>query len=218
MNRKAFALVLIAVLVGISMTACTRSATSKNPAATSTSEIPFPVGTLDTSARVTEIIEQTNAVLPTGLPTVQTGTGGEATSIVVATVAPTATPKPTATATLPAIPTLERPSTYTLQKGEWPICIARRYNLDVGSLLAANNLSMNSRPSAGTVLSIPSSGTWSSGSQQLLDHPTDYTVQSGDTIYSIACAFGNVSPEGIIAANSLQSPYTVSAGSTLRIP
>ena len=216
MNRKVFALVLIAVLIGISATACTRSATSKNPAASPTSEIPFPVGTLDTSARVTEIIEQTKAVQPTGISTVQTGSTSEATTIVAMTEAPTATPQPTAT--LPAIPTLERPSTYTLQKGEWPICIARRYNLDVGSLLAANNLSMNSQPAAGTVLAIPSSGTWSSGSRALLDHPTDYTTQSGDTIYSVACDFGDVSPEAIIAANSLQSPYTLTVGQSLRIP
>ena len=48
-----------------------------------------------------------------------------------------------------SIPTLTRPSTYTLQKGEWPICIARRFDLDLASLFSANGLTMDSRPATG---------------------------------------------------------------------
>lgn len=217
MKRKVLALVLMGILVGISMTACTRSAT-KNPDIT---EIPFPAGTSDPSTRLTEIILQTQAVLPgtQTAPGATTGTtdttaGGSTVTVNI----PTETPVPQPTATLPPIPTLERPATYTLHHGEWPICIARRYNLDMAGLLAANNLSLNSQPSAGAELKIPSDGTWNSGDRSLKAHPTNYTVQSGDSIYSIACDFGDVSPEGIAAANGLSDPYTIESGQTLRIP
>lgn len=217
MNRKVFALVLIGILMGISMTACTRSAT-KNPDIT---EIPFPAGTSNPSTRLTEIIQQTQAVLP-GTQTapgatsggVDATTGGTAEAVSI----PTETPLPQPTATLPPIPTLERPETYTLHQGEWPICIARRYNLDMAGLLAANNLSLNSQPSEGTELKIPTDGAWNSGDRSLKAHPADYTVQSGNSVYSIACDFGDVSPEGIAAANGLADPYTIESGQSLRIP
>jgi len=210
MNKKVLTFALIAILIAVSLAACTRSATTKQPEDVApTSEIPFPVNTLDPSARVTEIVQQTQAA---GAP--QEG-GEEATPIFVVEDTPV---PPAPTATLPAIPTPERPSSYTLQKGEWPICIARRYNLDLGSFFAANNLTMNSRPAEGTVLRIPESGSWTSGERALMAHPADYTVKAGDTIYSIACAFGDVDPMGIVAANNLQAPYTLTAGQVLRIP
>ena len=111
-----------------------------------------------------------------------------------------------------------RPATYTLQQGEFPFCIARRFNVDAGDLLSINGLNMNSHPAAGTVLTIPQSSTWSSGPRALIPHPTTYTVNAGDSIYSIACTFGDVDPNAIIYANALQSPYTLSSGQTLNIP
>jgi LysM repeat protein len=220
MNKKIFALVLVTIMIGLVLSACTRSATSKSPTdSTATSEIPFPVGTLDTSARVTEIVQQTqNAIATPILPTVQVPQ--EATPFVIPTTAglPTLVLQPTATKVPVTLPTLTRPETYTIQSGEWPICIARRYNLDLNSLLEANNLNMNSSPDPGTVLIIPSTGTWTSGERALKAHPANYTVTSGDTINSIACEFGDVDPLAIAATNGLSSPYTLSVGSTIQIP
>ena len=219
MKRKVIALVLVVILIGLSVSACTRSATKGPEGATATSELPFPVGTMDPGARVTEIIQQTQAALntPEAPPTSEGEGSGEPqpTAVVVATQAPA---EVVPTATLPVIPTLTRPATYTLQKGEWPICIARRYNLDLAGFFSANNLTMNSRPDVGKVLNIPASGTWSSGPRALKTHPADYTVQAGDTIYSIACDFGDVDPLAIAVANNLQSPYTLTSGAKLRIP
>jgi LysM repeat protein len=213
MNKKIFALALVIILLALAVSGCTRSATQKQPgAATATSEIPFPVGTLDTSARVTEIVQQTQASLPTPVQPLQSP---QTTSIVIATTAPT---QVLPTATMRVIPTATRPETYTLHEGEWPICIARRYNLDLFSFLEANGLEMDSTPAAGTVLKITSTGSWSAGERSLKSHPATYTVKSGDTIFSIACQFGDVDPEAIIIANDLQSPYTVQAGQTLQIP
>jgi nucleoid-associated protein YgaU len=210
MNKKVLTLVLIAILIGLSAAACTRSATTKQPEDLDpTIEIPFPVNTLDPAARVTEIVEQTQAAIATPETS---SSEPEATPIIVVQD----TPAPTAT--LPVIPTPERPASYTLQKGEWPICVARRYNLDLNSFFNQNGLTMNSRPAEGTVLKIPATGTWSSGDRALMAHPANYTVKAGDTIHTIACAFGDVDPMGIVAANSLQSPYTLSSGQVLRIP
>ncbi|MHB0989261.1 MAG: LysM peptidoglycan-binding domain-containing protein [Bellilinea sp.] len=220
MNKKIFALVIVTIMIGLALSACTRSATRKSPTdATTTSEIPFPVGTLDTSARVTEIVQQTqNAAATPVLPTVQVPQ--VSTPVVIPTTAglPTLVLQPTATSVPVKVPTLSRPETYTIQFGEWPICIARRYNLDLNGLLEANNLNMNSSPEPGTVLTIPATGTWTSGERALKAHPADYTVVSGDTINSVACEFGDVDPLAIAAANGLSSPYTLSAGSVIKIP
>jgi LysM repeat protein len=67
-------------------------------------------------------------------------------------------------------------------------------------------------------LNIPATGTWTSGERALKAHPADYTVISGDTINSIACEFGDVDPLAIAAANGLSSPYTLNAGSVIKIP
>jgi LysM repeat protein len=114
-------------------------------------------------------------------------------------------------------PNPPRPNTYTIQPGEWPYCIARRYNLSVGTLLSINGLGNDSRPPAGTVLKIPQDGTWDSGDRALHPHPTTYTVKSGDTIYIIACYFGDLLPEDIVEANGLQSD-ALEVGQTLEIP
>jgi LysM repeat protein len=143
----------------------------------------------------------------------------------VATAKPTKTKKPTAkpkpTQDRSSFqPNLnpERPTTYTLNAGEFPICIARRYNLDVISLLTLNNLSMDSRPKAGTKLRIPDTGTWNLGSRSLRDHPTIYTVASKDTFYTIACYFGNLLPDDIAAKNGMDLTDKLSAGTVLDIP
>jgi len=110
------------------------------------------------------------------------------------------------------------PATYTLQKGEFPFCIARRFDLNQSELLALNGLNLDSKPGVGTVLKLPKTGNGFVSNRALKSHPTDYTVKSGDTIYTIACQFGDVSPDMIVLQNNLQSPYNLSSGQKLRIP
>jgi hypothetical protein len=43
-------------------------------------------------------------------------------------------------------------------------------------------------------------------------------VQSGQSIYEIACLFGDADPNAIIVANNLSAPYSISAGQVLEIP
>lgn len=126
---------------------------------------------------------------------------------------PTNTPQPTL-----MVPTVTRPAQYTLQEGEFPFCIARRFDLDPQSLLSLNNLGPNDLLEPGTVLQIPQTGTWTGEGRVRNPHPTTHTVSAGETIYSIACFYGDVSPEAIIAVNDLQEPYDLTPGQNLDIP
>jgi LysM repeat protein len=128
---------------------------------------------------------------------------------------PTNTPQPTEVI---AVPTLTRPAEYTLQEGEFPFCIARRYDLNPQDLLDLNNLGPDDLLSPGTTIQIPQTGSWQDDSRALLPHPTSHTVSQGETIYSIACDYGDVSPEAIIAVNQLQEPYDLTPDQTLNIP
>ncbi len=110
------------------------------------------------------------------------------------------------------------PQTYTLQKGEYPYCIARRFNLDPAELLGLNSLGPSSVLNPGTVLKIPQTGHPFITDRALKSHPTTYNVQAGDTLYTIACEFGDVSPDMIALANGLSEPYEIKSGDKLNIP
>jgi peptidoglycan endopeptidase LytF len=120
-------------------------------------------------------------------------------------------PVPSATPGLPA--------TWILQQGEHPYCIARRFNIHPADLLEANNLSADARPDEGTELKIPANAApWPGATRSLMAHPDRWTVDPGDTVYKIACAYGDVDPNAIIYANGLQAPYTLEVGQVLNIP
>jgi len=118
-------------------------------------------------------------------------------------------------------PDLHRPETYSLNKGEWPFCIARRYNLNPIDLLSANGLSLESKPDVGFVLKIPQTGEWPEsrfGHRYIREHPAMYEVHAGDTFYTIACRYGDVDPSAIVEANEIPEPYDVPVGRIIRIP
>jgi LysM repeat protein len=79
-------------------------------------------------------------------------------------------------------------------------------------------LGANSATSPGTTLQIPQSGNPFPGERALKAHPATYTVQAGDTVYSIACQYGDVDPNNIILANGLNGSGDITAGQTLQIP
>jgi LysM repeat protein len=150
------------------------------------------------------------------------------------TVAPTNakdTPKATATlpksstpaATVPVVPasTPGLPATYTIHDGETAYCIARRFNVDQSELLSINNKPDNYLAMPDDVLKIPTSGEPFIGNRRLIEHTANmsYTVKAGQTnVYYVACAFGDVDPNRIIAANSLKKPYALTAGKKIVIP
>jgi LysM repeat protein len=128
------------------------------------------------------------------------------------------TPIPAAAAT--SVPPGTRPATYTLQKGEFPYCIARRFNTDPNELLSLSGLTSAQANSliVGTVLKIPQSGSFP-GNRALAAHPATYTVAAGDeTVYSVACKFGDVDPNAIASANNISASAKLTIGQQLQIP
>jgi LysM repeat protein len=129
------------------------------------------------------------------------------------TTLPGSTSQPAATS-VPGV----RPATYALQAGEFVYCIARRFNVDPDQTLAINGLSDAQTIYPGLVLKIPQSGSFP-GDRMLQNHPTTYTVvSSSETLYSIACKFGDVDPSSIAAANGLSTSAALTAGQQLSIP
>lgn len=211
MNKKIYILVAVMVIFSVLMTGCEKKlSTSVVPTADKAFPTPLPYN-------LTEIVLATQAAQNALTPAPEII--NQATPVVALATPVVAVATPVVAAATPyTIPTLTRPTSYTLQKGEFPYCIARRYNLDPAGLLAANGLTTASKPSIGFVLKIPATGSWTVSDRTLKAHPAKYTIQSGDTVNSIACLYGDVSPEGIIAANGLTPPYYLTAGDVIQIP
>lgn len=116
-----------------------------------------------------------------------------------------------------SVPVGSRPAEYVLQDGEFPYCIARRFDVNPEQLLSANGLSDGQTLYAGRRLTIPQSGSFP-GTRALRNHPTTYTAASGQTVYAVACVFGDVRPEDIASANGISVDTRLTAGQSLNIP
>jgi len=193
-------------------------------------EQPGSMTDVETFTTQTALAAQTdpNAVIPTATPGVTDATAAPAGDGATPTSTPLVELVPTATATLAvsnAQPTTSSssssaPGTYTLKAGEFPYCIARRFNVDPDQLLALNGLSSGDAGylAPGTVLKIPQSGSFP-GDRMLANHPTTYTVVSSDeTVYGVACKFGDITPASIAEKNGISVDASLSAGQTLSIP
>jgi len=223
MTTTRYIIFIVLVTSALILSGCKLSA-STPPPATATPD--SAMSTLE--AELGNIATQTSVAggAVEGAPTQPPPTGGESTEGTSPTEAapptspentqpppaPTQTPVPVAPAT-PGIP-----ETHQLQKGEFPFCIARRYNVNVSELLSINGLGTNSVVPVGFSLKIPQTGNQFDGQRALLNHPTNYTVVAGDTIYTVACKYGDVDPMAIAQANNLSSPYTLSGGQSIHIP
>ena len=111
---------------------------------------------------------------------------------------------------------------YQLQPGETVKCIARRLDIDWLKLYSMNNISFENESTIqpGTVLILPQNAPWNSnhGPRASAEHPVNYSVQAGDTLNSIACIFGDVTPEQITLANGLSSADQLIPGLNIKIP
>jgi LysM repeat protein len=225
MNTKRFlSIVVIVLLAALMLAACSRSA-SKAPASKATAtKGNFPslgktpqVSQQDAIKTQTAISKQNlNPILE---PT-ETATSAAVAPLPTNTQAPVEaqpTAVPVQVASIPTV-TPGLPTTYKLEKGEFVYCIARRFNVDPAEMLSLNGLGQSSYVYEGMTLKIPqTSGKFPDG-RALKNHPATYTVASGDTIYSIACKFGDVEPWAIAMANNLTAPYTLTSGTVITIP
>lgn len=126
----------------------------------------------------------------------------------------TLTPEPTLPTDTPSIP-----ASYTLQRGEYPYCIARRFDVDPGKLLRLNGIAGDQKVFTGMVLQIPENAPAFPGDRQLLPHPTTYIVSSpNETLYTVACKYGDLQPEAIAQANQIPVDSDLVMGQELTIP
>ncbi len=97
-------------------------------------------------------------------------------------------------------------STYTIQRGDRLVFIARRFNVTLNAIIAVNpGLNIN-RLFPGQVINIPASQA-----------RTSYIVQSGDTLAKIAIRFGTTIG-AIQALNGISNTNTIFVGQLLLIP
>lgn len=240
-------ILLFLLLLVFGLSACERSA-STPPPPTQEGGYPVPKGTQAPMAALEQISTQTAIAAAGGVaavtPTeanVNTAPAENQNQPAGAESAPAEEQKPTATSEPQPQPQVETepqpqsepesqpeaqvqqeysiPDTYTLTHGEFPYCIARRFDIAPAALLSANGLTASSVTYPGTVLKIPKdAGHFNQGARALRQHPTTYTVRAGDTVNSIACLFGDVDPRAIEDKNGFSGSYTLNVGSTIQIP
>jgi len=241
-------LTAILLLGAILATACTQSY-SQAPAATPTlipaglfvSPLPTGVDAMqlvaDFGTQTAEALSGTTATPEavtttsgtttpmTDTPTLESGTfitplSGSSTPIVTTpepvTVVPMTNTVSAATVSVP----VGVPATYTLQQGEFPYCIARRYNVNPDELKALNGLVDSQIVQPGLSLQMPQTGNPFPGVRALSPHPATYTVTGNNdtTLYAVACLYGDVFPESIAQANNLPLSTVLTAGQQLTIP
>lgn len=223
--------ILIGLMVLLVLSACERSATSST-VDDATATMPFPTPGEDSAtqdpigtllawgyATQTQMAAEAEGIVDEGEEATPTPEEG-----VTATVDPDATdvtpPVDEPTEILEATPTvyIESPNTYTLREGEHPYCIARRFDIHPDDLLDANGLTRDTLVFPGEKLDIPQNARPFAGERALLLHPTTYSVVAGDTLYTIACKFGDVDPNVIAEINGIDVDATLTIGQILDIP
>lgn len=105
------------------------------------------------------------------------------------------------------------PSTYTVQRGDWIYAIARKFNVSVAALLAANPGIRPNLLYPGQQLNIP--GGDSSGTTP--PSAGTYVVKPGDTLFSIAVKF-RTTVYAFQIKNNLANPHFIYPGQVLIVP
>ncbi|MGM0423354.1 MAG: LysM peptidoglycan-binding domain-containing protein [Thermodesulfobacteriota bacterium] len=103
---------------------------------------------------------------------------------------------------------------YTVQNGDTLWEIARKTDSSVQDLRAANDLQQG-HIKPGQKLRIP--GNEQEKTQQIARRRANYTVQKGDSLWSLARKFG-ISQETLVQANGLQDQSSLQIGEKLYIP
>ena len=241
-------LVLVTVLIS-ACTQNYSQPPAATPTLISTSQFvsPFPTGQdpmqivaeLGTATAIAKTAEASGTILPsetpggpTDTPSALSGTaitpqtGITPSPIVIVSVTPgpatvvvNGSVTPETTVVVPTIPG-GLPTTYTLQSGEWPYCIARRFNIDPAELATLNGLVDSQFVQPGLVLQIPQTGNPFPGTRAWHNHPDTYTVSGNDdtTLFGVACYYGDIFPQTIAQANNLALTATLTVGQQLTIP
>ena len=152
--------------------------------------------------------EQTTVAIPVPVFTVESPTP-EATILAGMATSETGAPE---------VALLEIPEVYYLHRGEFPWCLARRFDIDPQQILWLNGFFPGQVFYGGQPVHLPQNPIPFPGQRALRPHPAVYSAGYGDTIYSVACFFGDLDPLALAAANGLEPPYRLQPGRILTIP
>ena len=229
------------MLIAIIASACQRPF-SQQPSVTNTP--------IDPNSFFTTPIAQTPDITMSDVANFGTGTANAAQGTAPATAAAATTAvgiTPQASATITPTPIINLPATFTptatlavsgspaatavasgsewvLQKGEFPYCIARRYNVNPEDLLRLSGLTSPDIYYEGQKMIIPQNSAWpaSLGPRGLspTSRPGTYTVtgNSDTTVYGVACKYGDVLPSDIASLNGISVGAVLSIGQQVKIP
>jgi LysM repeat protein len=202
-----FLVFTVLIIIALTITGCTRSASTPPPSET---EEVTPKEVDDTQATMDAV---RSAILT------QTAQAGEAT----ATEAPAATETPETSGTPVAVtpettPTSGEITEYIVQPGDWIFKIARQFGVEPEEIIELNDLTSPSQIQPGMVLKIPAP----SGAVKTTEATGEaggviHIVQPGEWIWQIARKYG-VDPQSIIDANNLTNPSMIYPGQELVIP
>lgn len=104
---------------------------------------------------------------------------------------------------------------HVVEKGDTMYSISRKYGVSVDEICAANNISNASKVKLGQKIRIPQKSAISSADKKT--PYTDYLVQPGDTLFSIAKNY-STSVAAIRSANNMSETATLRSGQRLKIP
>ena len=107
------------------------------------------------------------------------------------------------------------PTSYTVKNGDYLVGIAKKLNVRLADLLAANKLVLTSVITPGQVLVVPAAGTGPAPSPVVAEAP--YIVQAGDALVTIAKG-QNIKVGVLLKANSLTLTSVITPGQKLVIP
>ena len=215
--KKTSLIVLSAIIVSLVFSACTMSASTPPPVT--------PTTNLSEIAR--QATETAIAKTPKAGETQVPDTTEEVTDGATATpeevVLPTNTPAPEATEAeqdteTSVVTEYPVPDSYTLHSGEFIYCLGRRFNILPEDIKLYNGYDDGTLLYPGDTVKLPPNGRAFVGDRALRYHPTSYTVVYGDSVYSIACLYGDVDPRAIAAANDIDVNADLTSGTVLQIP
>jgi murein DD-endopeptidase MepM/ murein hydrolase activator NlpD len=127
---------------------------------------------------------------------------------------------------------------YRVQTGDTIYSIGRKFNVHPGEIIARNNIANPNQLVVGQSFKVPTNGNYTAGNTNITPYQTpqavqkyvpafpqtassptisqSYTVQSGDTLYSIGRKF-NIHPTYIINKNPSVNPNQLAPGQVLNI-
>lgn len=176
-----------------------------------------PTKTQPIPSSVTPVVANTQIpAFETQVVNVPTTATPSATLLSTGTPVPTTMASPTPTATAYCTP-MAGWTSVTVQPGDTLDSLAQTYHTSVTALKAANCL-MTDDLIPGTILYVP--GAEPTATEYRCGPPAGwvfYTIQSGDTLYSIATAFGTT-VAALQQANCMGSSTDIRAGQQLYVP